>query len=87
MFWTKLWRTSEHILWSTLFFSSRAVCEIMWTNTVQTDRPQVTLWRMRIACWIPEATNTHSEYVTLHAFPLQHLLHDRASMLTLAVLL
>jgi len=23
---------------------------------------------MRIACWIPKTTNTHSEYVTLTAF-------------------
>jgi len=26
-------------------------------------------WGMRIACWIPKATNTHSEYVILIAFP------------------
>ena len=38
------------------------------------------IWRMRIAYWIPKATNTHSEYVTLLAFPLQKWLHDRASM-------
>ena len=25
--------------------------------------------RMRIACWIPKATNTHSEYVILIDFP------------------
>jgi hypothetical protein len=25
----------------------------------------MTIWRMRIACWIPKATNTHSEYVIL----------------------
>jgi hypothetical protein len=24
--------------------------------------------RMRVACWIPEATNTHSEYVIIIAF-------------------
>ena len=36
---------------------------------------------MRIACWIPKATNTHSEYVILIAFPLQQWLHGRASML------
>ena len=31
------------------------------------------IWRMRIACWIPKATqtHTHSEYVILIAFPLQ----------------
>ena len=41
----------------------------------------MTIWRMRIACWIPEATNAHSECVILIAFPLQQLLHERASLL------
>jgi len=31
----------------------------------------MTIWRMRVACWITKATNTHSEYVILIAFPLQ----------------
>jgi len=46
-------------------FENRAVYEIMRKNIVQPDRPQMTIWGMRIARWIPEATNTHSEYVTL----------------------
>jgi hypothetical protein len=29
----------------------------------------MTIWRMRIACWIPKVTNTLSEYVALIAFP------------------
>ena len=29
----------------------------MWKNTVVPDRPQKTIWRMRIACWIRNATN------------------------------
>jgi len=37
----------------------------MWKNVVERDRPQMTVWRMRIACWITKATNTHSEYVIL----------------------
>jgi len=41
----------------------------------------MTIWRMRIAFWIPKATNTHSQYVILIAFPLQKWLHERASML------
>jgi len=41
----------------------------------------MTIWRMRIAYWIPKATNTYSEYVTLTAFPLQQWLHVHASML------
>jgi hypothetical protein len=32
----------------------------------------------RIACWITKATNTHSEYAIIFAFPLQQWLHDRA---------
>jgi hypothetical protein len=55
-----------------------AVYEIMWPNVVERDRPQMTIWRMRFACWIPNATNTHSEYVILIAFPLQQWLHERA---------
>jgi hypothetical protein len=47
----------------------------------QPDGPQMTIWRMRIACWVRKTTNTHSEYVTLNAFPLQQLLDERVSML------
>ena len=32
--------------------------------------------RMRIARWIPKATNIHSEYVILIAFSLQQWLHE-----------
>jgi len=39
------------------------------------------IWGMRITCWIPNATNTHLEYVILIAFPLQQRLHARASLL------
>ena len=38
-----------------------AVFEIVWKNTVQRSRPQMTIWRMRIACWVNKATNRHSE--------------------------
>jgi hypothetical protein len=41
----------------------------------------MTIWRMRIACWIPKATNTRSECAILTAFPLQQRLHERASTL------
>jgi hypothetical protein len=36
---------------------------------------------MRIACWMPKATDTDSEYVILIAFVLQKWLHKRASEL------
>ena len=38
-------------------------------------------WIRLIACWMPEATNTRSEYVTLIAFPQQQGLRERASVL------
>ena len=41
----------------------------------------MTIWRTRIACSIPKATNTHSEYVILIAFPLHQWLNKRASVL------
>jgi hypothetical protein len=46
---------------------------------------QATEMRMRIACWIPKATDTHSEYVILIAFSRQQRFHERASMLRLYV--
>jgi hypothetical protein len=58
-----------------------AVYEIVWENTVESNRPQITVWRMRIVCWIPKSTNTYSEYVFLITFPLQRWLHERASLL------
>jgi hypothetical protein len=56
----------------------RAVYEVVCKHMVVSDRPQVTIWRMRIACWVTKATNTHSEYVILIAFPLQRWLGQEA---------
>jgi len=53
----------------------------MWKNIVEPGRPQMTIGRMRIACWIPKATNTHSENVTLIALPLQQWLRECTLML------
>ena len=53
----------------------------MWKNIVERGRPQMAIWRTCIACWVPKATDTHSQYVKLTAFPLQNWLHERASVL------
>ena len=50
----------------------------MWKNIVEWGRPQMTIWPKRIACWIPKATKTHSEYVILIACQQQQCLHERA---------
>ena len=41
-------------------FENSAVYEIIWKNAVQLVRPQMTIWRMRIACRILKAISTHS---------------------------
>jgi hypothetical protein len=54
------------------FVDSIAVYELMWRNIVEKpDSPQMTMRRMRIACWITKATDTYSEYVIVIAFALQ----------------
>jgi len=70
-----------HILCSIIFCFNCPAYEIMCKNIVEPDRTQMTIWRMRIACWIPKATNTHSQYVILITFPLQEWLYEDTSML------
>jgi len=45
---------------TTFFLENRVLYEIMWKNIVQPDKPQITMWRMRCACWIPKAKNKHT---------------------------
>jgi hypothetical protein len=45
---------------------------------LEPGRPQMTIWRLRIACRISKAKNTNSECVILVAFPQQQWLHQRA---------
>jgi len=52
-----------------------------WKNSVDPDRPQMTVWLTRIASWKPKATNTQSEYVKLIDFPQQHWFQELVSML------
>ena len=62
-------------------FENRVIYVIMWKNIVEWGRPQITIWRMRIACRIPKTTNTHSVCVIVTAFTLQQWFHERPSML------
>ena len=65
---------------------SRKSClnEIMLTNVVEPERPQKTIWRIRVACWISKATraHTHTEnYIIPIAFPRQQWFRERSSVL------
>jgi hypothetical protein len=56
-------------MFNNFFSENRAVYDIMWKNTLQR------------AHWINKATDTHTEYVILIAFPQQGWLSEHASML------
>jgi hypothetical protein len=43
---------------------------LWWKNIVELDRTQMIIWRMRIVCWVPKSTNTHSQHITRLAVPL-----------------
>ena len=53
----------------------------MRKNTVEWDRPPMTIWSVCMVCWITKPTNTYLEYVILIAFPLQQWLRERSSLL------
>ena len=55
-----------------------------WRKKYGTSRQvtaDIVIRRMRFACGITEATDKHSEYVIIIAFPLKQWLQDGASML------
>jgi len=42
-----------------LFPENRVIYDVMWKNIVEPAGLQLPIWRMRIAYWIPKATNAH----------------------------
>jgi len=47
---------NTHTLCSINLSKDRAIYEITWKNTAE---PDMTMWCMRTACWIPEVKSTH----------------------------
>jgi hypothetical protein len=71
MFQTFKENSKQIFCFQLLFFENRTVYEILWKNIVQPDRPQMTIWHMRFACWVPKNTYTHN---------MQHLLFSSATI-------
>jgi hypothetical protein len=67
------------------FFENRAVYETMLKHMVEPDMAQMTIRRIRFACWVTKATDTRSVHVLLIAFPRQLWLCQRASMSAVSV--
>jgi len=65
MFQTKVVeKIQTHFVFNNFFFfENRVVYEKMCKNIVEQGRSQMTTWRMRTACWVPKATNTHTQVV------------------------
>ena len=75
-------KQNTHFMFNNFPPENLTVYEIMWKNMIEPDRQNDNIKRrMRFECRIPKATNKHSEYVLLIAFPLQQWFHERASML------
>ena len=67
MFQTKVvGKVKTHFIFSH-FCSTVVIYKIMWENSIEPDRPQMTIWRMSTACSISSATNTLSEHVIITA--------------------
>jgi hypothetical protein len=60
------------------FSEDCAVSEMMWKESVRSDRLQMIILSIHVACWISKATDSHSEYVILISFPRQQWLRERA---------
>jgi hypothetical protein len=71
----------NHILCSVTLF--RKSCP-SGDNVEKPDRPEITVWRMSVACWIAKAADTSSEYV-IQLFPRQQWFPELATMLRLHV--
>jgi hypothetical protein len=60
------WHKNPHCVFNTFYSENRAVYGMRWKNYVETDRPQMTIWRMRSACWVTNATYTYTYTHTPH---------------------
>jgi len=73
---------NTHLVFSNFYFKKSCSLFDKYKNIVELGRSQMTIWRIHIACRIPKATNTHSEYAILIALPLQQWWHECTSTLS-----
>jgi len=56
---------NTHFVFSN-FIKNRTVYDTSLKNSaVEPGIPQMTIWRMRIACWIPKGTHIHTLELTI----------------------
>jgi hypothetical protein len=59
-------KIKTNILFPVTIFENHAICKIMWKNSVEPGRPQMTVWYIHIACRITKATRTHTHTYTIN---------------------
>ena len=74
-------KIKTRILCSKTFPENRAIYEIMWEKygRARQATDDNVVGYLHFTCWIIKATDTHSAYVILVAFPRQQSLGERAS--------
>jgi hypothetical protein len=66
---TVLKKLETHSMFSNFFFEDHTLYEIMWNNFVELGRPEMTIWRKRIAFCISKATHMHTHrWCNTHSF-------------------
>jgi hypothetical protein len=60
-------RAIYNIMRKNCFLENRAICDIMWENYGNVGQTAYENINIRVACCVPKAEYTHSEYVT-HSF-------------------
>ena len=64
MFQTKVVEKITCFIFNKYFILKSCLFKITWKNFVNTDRTEMTIWRMRIAYWITKATHTFTLWNT-----------------------
>ena len=85
MFLTKFVENKKIRILCSITFSRKSFF-VVWDNVEKEGRAgratdDSIIRRMRVACWIPKATNTYSELVVLIGALLQQWLHEGNSLL------
>jgi hypothetical protein len=74
---------NTHFSLNNIFFENRALYEKMWKNTVEPDRPQMTIWDKGLQTGYLRLQKRDYDYVMRIAFPWHEWLNERASILPL----
>jgi hypothetical protein len=59
---------NTHFVLINFFLKNRPIYDILWKNITEWGRPQMTIWHMSIACWIPKATKHTHRICKTHCF-------------------